>query len=194
MPITLVEGDIVLTRGTTWFARAIRFFERKSHEAPSWANHAMLAARDHKDGQLKLASMEPVFCKWRTLDDFPKYKVYRIHKLTFPDGRQVELTAVHRALLGTEAAQYVGRFYGMSKIALHLIGLKSWCKIDSFPICSFATSRPWTKVFDWQQWPIRRQGGSIEWVSANAVDPDDLDDSLKTMMSLYPGTIERVTS
>lgn len=169
-------GDLAVTRNPKLLGKIVSWFQTKEDDGgrPTWANHAMCAGWDGND--VRFASMEPIWSKWRNADEFDLIRVYRPHELTWPDGTSLELTDNYRNALGVAAAEFVPRFYGFSKIALHAIGLQRFCFLDAFPICSYAAVQPYSKVLGFNYWQVNG-----EWKSARSLDPDDLCDALEQM-------------
>ena len=168
----LLPGDIVLTGGRSWIARAVRFFSTQPDESATWANHAMIVAPNGR-----LVSMEPVFGKYRDLADFAgdMIAVYRVNRIEKRGGEIVTVTDRDRERLGVAAANYVGCFYGVAKCLLHAVGLRRFCTFDAFPICSWAVAMPYAHILGVNEWPLV-DAFTRRFVPAREVTPDDLAD------------------
>jgi hypothetical protein len=126
-------------------------------------------------GEGRFLSVEPYFAKVRDEDELADYgevRVYRVHRLIWPDGRvQMTFDPGVRGELGRVGRRYEGRFYGFGKIALHALGLRRLCFLDGFPICSWSVAMPFAHALGWTHWPL--PDGSL--VPANTVQPSELD-------------------
>jgi hypothetical protein len=131
-------GDIVLTRGTGFFARAIRFFSRRIGESRTMVNHV---------GIIVEGGYFPVLVEaLRTVERRALLDSYG--EAEFAVYRPINVPGLARKVIVATAEDYVGRKYGWLKIALH--GL-DWAlqgayvfrrlgRMDAYPICSYVVA------------------------------------------------------
>jgi hypothetical protein len=166
--IILKSGDIVLTRGTAFISKAIRFFQRNKGEDISKVNHTGTIAEDSdlKNAQL-IEALATVKCH-SLMEQYggKKCKVAIFRKRNLREDERVEIAS--------KAKSYVGKKYGVIKIVGHAL---DWCiggkyvfrrmlRMDDYPICSWVVGYAYAEI-----------GVKFKGVEPWACQPDDIWDA-----------------
>jgi hypothetical protein len=185
--VQLLPGDIVLTRSKSLIGSAIRYFEARPGD-PAWANHVGIIVTAGTDFTAVL-----VEALWKVrrgplwdlygppagpADKRPEIQVYRLCE-PLPD---------HRQAAAAHAETFVGRRYGVHKIAAHaadwwltrklgaeVFAFRRLLRMDRYPICSYLVADAWA------------QGGVSFEVPPGSADPDHVHDYL-----LKPGVAQLI--
>lgn len=159
-----LPGDLIFCHGAGWLQRSIRWAERKSGEAASYANHVAGIVTE----------CEVVEALWTVLDHpYAEALANTPHQVW----RCLALTPAQRLAVAQAALDYVGREYGTLKIAAHLAdallsrlrgrdvyAVRRLCSMDRYPICSWVWAHAYAAV------------GLSFGVEPDAADPDDMHD------------------
>jgi len=176
MPNELKPADIFLTRGDSWISAGIRFFSRGIGEARTRVNHAGLIV---EGGPLTVAvavEARSRVLRHRLWDAYgppcrDAVAIYRARNLTDDDVKRIV----------ARAEDYVGRKYGVLKIAAHLAdwallgayAFRRLAAMDKYPICSWVVAHAYAKA------------GKNFGVAPGAAQPDDIWDFIKSPPDIY---------
>jgi hypothetical protein len=161
----ILPGDIVLTRGNSWLAKAIRWGERTSGEDPSVVNHAAIVV---EGGDLSSAVIVESDLRVRRVPIGKHHSTDGVYVFRLP-----ELTYDQRAFLVVEAEKLVGKQYGYLQILAQLVDHKLFAgriiarrllKKSPLDICSRLVAELFEKL------------GIVFGTPAFAATPDDLFD------------------
>jgi hypothetical protein len=163
--MNLLPGDIVLTRGSNFIAKAILFFQRTKKESPSIVNHSGVSII----GLMIVEALSRVMFH----DLVKQYGGTKESVVIF---RRKDLTVSQRQSIADLSMTYVGKDYGYLKIAAHmgdwLLGGKYFFRkmagMDKYPICSWVVSHAYFKAVG-----VRFLG-----LDPNYVEPDDIWDEV----------------
>lgn len=170
--LVLYPGDIILTAGTSWLGKAVRFFTRGRGESASRVNHSALVTfggylRDATIIEASLIVRErPLWSTWGGRKD--EVSVWRNRRLT----------TAQRITLAVTAQRYSGMPYGGWKLLAHAadwaIGgayiFRRLTNLSASPICSQLIANAYAS--------IRVLFGH----SPASISPDDIED----FMMLHP--------
>jgi hypothetical protein len=162
--LVLEPCDIFLTKGTGPISGAIRFFTRGFGESRTQVNHVGILV---EGGSVHSALAVEALTKVKR---HPLGRYARKPRTDVAVFRPINLTDDEKATIVAKANDYVGRKYGVLKIATHLA---DWCLLgayafrrltddDNYPICSWVVAHAYLaadKDFD---------------VEASAASPDDI--------------------
>lgn len=162
--VPLRPGDVVFTRGSNIFSRAIRWATREEGEAPTLVNHVGLIVGEDERGPILIEALNKV----------------RRHPLLryVGNGNQVAVARplnvgdVQMRLILDYMERSVGQTYGYGKIVLHalkklgipLLDRVERFQVDEWPICSYLVA----KAFE--------RAGLSFGVPAGLATPDDMYD------------------
>ena len=161
--MTLQPGDIFLTRGTSWFSGAIRFFTRRIGEERTKVNHVgVVVEGGHVERVRVVEALSTV--KKRNIT------AYRGKKTAVAVYRPTNLTSEQLQTIVDKSNSYVGRQYGWFKIVMHLIDwvfqgayvARRLTNSDNYPICSWLVAQAYAEV------------GADFGVEPGAASPDDI--------------------
>lgn len=171
----------MLTRSSSWFGKAIRFFSRDKGEDKTVANHVGMIANDAESSEALIIESLRRTVKRKLINGYGDLKdiaIYRANNLSDED-KQVILAKME---------SYVGRKYGYLKIFLHLgdyvlkrirrsnrdvFFFRKLSKVDKYPICSYSFAQSWSKA-------MRYFG-----VKPNTASPDDIHDFIIKNQDIY---------
>lgn len=161
-----LPGDIILTRGNSLLARAIRICSRSWGEARTEVNHSGVVVTSGQPinsprGATVIEAMRKVL--WRPLAE---------HTSPIIIFRPMDLTPEQLEAIAERALSYNGRTYGYGKIVLHFL---DWClggaylfrrlgRMARYPICSWVVADAYFSV------------GESFGVSPGQAQPDDIYD------------------
>jgi len=174
----LLSGDIVLTRGSGFVSRAIRFFTRHIGESRTKVSHVGLVVQG---GMLQKAVVVEAL---RTVERHRLIDEYGGQRDEVAIYRPTRLTRAELQRIVTTANDYVGKSYGYGKIALHALDwvlqgayvFRRLGRMDEYPICSWLVAHAYAAA------------GVHFGVDAGAASPDDIWDYVTT----HPGEFECV--
>lgn len=177
------EGDVVLTRGTSWVARAIRTMTRERNEAPTLVNHAAIVTepRDTWGETVVVEAIGKGVVQRKLADGYdlsqPGVQVWRHRN---PD---IGKLAAIRARL------QIGRKYGYLKLLAHAADwlilrgrfrvFRRIVRLDRWPICSYLVAEAYheaANVLGIDVWP-----GFV----AQEMTPDDIFDTVTVRKPWY---------
>lgn len=161
------SGDIFFTKGTSWFARAIRFFSRTGGESKTEVNHVGMVV---VPGTVEYAEIVEALSTVKRR----RFRVYK-NKKTLVAVYRPRLPFETRSFAGGNADRYVGRKYGWIKIIAHFL---DWCIggryffrrfafMDRYPICSWVVAYAYNKA------------GYSFGIEPGAASPDDIWDYIQ---------------
>lgn len=166
----LLPGDVGFSRGTAWYASAIRFFTRGRKEPPTYTNHTFGAALGG----------------WRIGEALATVRIVPVSEWPMPAEweiwRHLYLSWEQRVGIAGYVEQREGRVYGGPKILAHLADclvtkisgrpsvnlFRRLCRIKEYPICSWL----WGWAYVHNQVRLSR-------VNARYAAPDDQHDWVK---------------
>lgn len=162
--LVLEPCDIFLTKGTSFISKAIRFFTRSFGEKRTEANHVGIIV---EGGSVHSAVAVEALTKVKR---HPLARYSKKRKTGVAVFRPIDLTNEDKAAIVAKSEGYVGRKYGWTKIATHLLdwGLKGAYVFrrltpdDNYPICSWVVAYAYLAA------------GREFGVPAGAANPDDI--------------------
>ncbi len=162
--LRLEPCDVFLTKGDSFVSRAILFFTRSFGEKRTEVNHVGIVVGA---GPVRSAVIVEALGKVRKhpLGRYAKKRTTAVAVF-----RPLNLDEAEKDLIVQKAESYVGRRYGVVKIAGHLA---DWClqgayvfrwltRNDSYPICSWVVAHAFSAA------------GKEFGVEAGAANPDDI--------------------
>jgi hypothetical protein len=181
MGISLIPGDIFLTRGTGLLSFLIRVCTRSFGEKRSKVNHVGVVV---EEGGIQTAVVVEALSKVRRHRLWKRYgPPKRDHVAVY---RAKNLRPEEIAIIVGEANEQVGRPYGFCKIIAHfldwlLTGAYFFRRLTSdprYPICSWLVAHSYSKA------------GKHFGVAPGAADPDDIWDFVVKRTDIYKPIIE----
>ncbi len=186
--VRLEPGDIVLVASDGFVAWAIRRFRSRCEE-PTYVNHVALIVNTVGPDDWRSAEIDAICVPgaWERLRTRPWAQAIlidaqppRVARRSLADYRG-QLVAVYRPRLpislrqriAARAARFEGKWYGLSKIFLHLFGLAGLSRFDRYPICSWVVAKPF------------QEEGLSFGVDAGGARPDDVWDFCRTRPDAY---------
>ena len=163
MSTDLLPADIFFTRGRGMLSRLIRFFSRGIGESRTQVNHVGIVT---KAGGATTAVVVEALLK---VVEHPLIEQYGGKTDEVAVYRHINLTGDQQRTIVAAAEAYVGRKYGWSTLAMHVL---DWCLLgayvfrrlgsDKYPICSWVVAHAYAKV------------DATFGVPTSAADPDDI--------------------
>lgn len=161
-------ADVVLTRGTRWIFRAIRFFTRSVGESRTQVNHAGIITRSGWIyNRSRLAWITEALSRVKCHPLVEKYGGSTSEVAIF---RAKNLIEEERLIVAAKAESYIGAKYGFLKLAAHLADwalqgayvFRRLTRSKNYPICSWLVAQAFAEV------------GKDFGVAAGAASPDDI--------------------
>lgn len=174
--VNLKPGDVFLTRGNGFLAKAIRFFSRSIGEKRTQVNHVGVVV---KQGTLETCYVVEALTRvcyhrlWRQYGP-PSESSVAVY-------RPVNLTEDEITIIVDEALEQVNKRYGYLKILAHLLDwfllgayvFRRFFKNNKYPICSWLVAHAYSKA------------GKHFGVEPGAAQPDDIWDFVKNNTDKY---------
>ena len=174
--VNLKPGDVFLTRGNSFLAKAIRFFSRSIGEKRTQVNHVGIV--------VKQGTLESCF----VVEALTMVRYHRLWKQYGPPStssvaiyRPVNLTEEELNIIVDEALEQVNKRYGYFKILAHLLDwfllgayvFRRFFKNNKYPICSWLVAHAYSKA------------GKHFGVDPGAAQPDDIWDFIHDNQDKY---------
>lgn len=163
--VDILAGDIVLTRGTSILARAIRWATQEDGEAPTRVNHVGLVVTPNSPHRALI------------VEALNKVRRHTLNRYADTDNeiaiyRPLNLGPLQLELILAYMEGKVGNTYGYGKVVLHALrkfGIPLLDKVEAFqveewPICSYLVAKAFDRV------------GLDFGVKAGMATPDDIYD------------------
>jgi len=136
----LQPADVVTERGGKWYSSAIRWFTRHSGEPETWGSHSGIIGVTSNYIQALARVVDCPVSEWQLPGEF------EVH-------RNIRLSRGARLHVAAQAEDYLGRKYGVLKIACHALDgffgkiagrdvyfTRRLCRMRQYPICSWVVS------------------------------------------------------
>lgn len=176
MTVSIKPGDVFLTRGHSFLAKAIRFFSRSIGEKKTKVNHVGVVV---EEGTMQTCIVVEALTKVR------KHKLWEQYgppnKSSVAIYRPLNINEEEIDIIVTEAFEQVGKKYGYFKILTHLLDwfllgayiFRRLFKNDNYPICSWLVAHAFSKA--------DKHFG----VKSGAAQPDDIWDFIQKNPDKY---------